>query len=289
MKRWIRWAAWLYPAEWRTRYGAEFDVFLNDAPLRWRDFGDVIRGAAIMQMTSWMTYWKVALLAGVAGAILAGMIAFSIHDQWVCTAALAIEKPGATQGQVQRALMDANLKILGRDGLIALIRDPELGLYKKELRSLTVEQIAEDRFRKHIHVIPYGSIEPGAQAFEIVFSYPDRYQAKAVVERLTKAFQEQLSTAPDGLTLSILENPILPQRPTSPVRLAYVIFGLITGMLTGVLSLGVWRRTRTYAVVTVDLPRDTKQFVDRQIAAGQFRSVSEYVRELIRADEQRRR
>ncbi len=287
MKRWIRWAAWLYPAEWRMRYGPEFDVFLNDAPLRWHDLADVIRGAAIMQMTSWMTYWKMALLAGVAGAILAGGIAFAIQDRYVCTSVLAVEKAGGTLRQSQKALYTAAQKILSLDQLIELLQDPKLGLYEKERQRLAVKDVAEDIFRKNVHVVPYASSDDSGQAFRVVFVYPDRYKAQALVERLTEAFQRELSRPSDGLTLSVLENPTLPDRPTSPVRPVYATFGAIGGCLLGLLSLAIFRRTRTYAVVTVDIPRDAKRFVESQVAAGQYRSVSDYVRELIRADEQK--
>jgi hypothetical protein len=88
--------------------------------------------------------------------------------------------------------------------------------------------------------------------------------------------------------MSILESPILPEKPFSPNRAFIALLGAIASMMMGLISLNVWRRTRTYAVVTMSIPKDTKQFVDRQITAGPYRSVSEYVRELIRADEQRR-
>ena len=40
--------------------------------------------------------------------------------------------------------------------------------------------------------------------------------------------------------------------------------------------------------MNISLPESLKQFVDRQIARGGYSSVSEYVRELIRADEKRK-
>ncbi len=40
--------------------------------------------------------------------------------------------------------------------------------------------------------------------------------------------------------------------------------------------------------MNISLPEPLKAFVDAQIATGRYSSVSEYVRELIRADEQRR-
>jgi antitoxin ParD1/3/4 len=40
--------------------------------------------------------------------------------------------------------------------------------------------------------------------------------------------------------------------------------------------------------MNISLPEPLKQFVDGQIAAGRYSSVSEYVRELIRGDEKRK-
>jgi antitoxin ParD1/3/4 len=40
--------------------------------------------------------------------------------------------------------------------------------------------------------------------------------------------------------------------------------------------------------MNISLPEPLKQFVDTQIAKGRYSSVSEYVRELIRADEKRK-
>jgi len=40
--------------------------------------------------------------------------------------------------------------------------------------------------------------------------------------------------------------------------------------------------------MNISLPEPLKQFVDGQVAAGRYSSASEYVRELIRADEKRK-
>ncbi len=40
--------------------------------------------------------------------------------------------------------------------------------------------------------------------------------------------------------------------------------------------------------MNISLPDPLKQFVDRQVSMGRYSSVSEYVRELIRADERRK-
>jgi hypothetical protein len=92
-----------------------------------------------------------------------------------------------------------------------------------------------------------------------------------------------------GMTLRLLEPPRLPERPSSPARATIASLGALVGSALGLLALMIWRRTRAFAVVTMSIPKDTKHFVDSQIAAGQFHSVSDYVRDLIRADEQRRK
>jgi antitoxin ParD1/3/4 len=40
--------------------------------------------------------------------------------------------------------------------------------------------------------------------------------------------------------------------------------------------------------MNISLPQPLKQFVDEQVATGRYSSASEYVRELIRADEKRK-
>jgi antitoxin ParD1/3/4 len=40
--------------------------------------------------------------------------------------------------------------------------------------------------------------------------------------------------------------------------------------------------------MNISLPEPLKEFVDHQIAEGRYSSVSEYIRELIRADEKRK-
>jgi hypothetical protein len=154
-----------------------------------------------------------------------------------------------------------------------------------------VEQV-EKTFRHHLHIIPYGAgNNPDVQSFRIVFEYADPYKAKAVVERVTDSFMRetllQEMQNPSQVTLRLLEPASLPERPVSPARSAIAMMGAFAGSLLGFIALWIWRRTRTYAVVTMSIPKDTKRFVDSQIAAGQYRSVGEYLGELIRADEQR--
>ena len=292
MKRWIRWSASLYPAKWRGRYGPEFDALLDDADLHWRDLADVIRGAAIVQMTTCMSYWKIAALAGIAGAILAGGISFAIPNQYASAGAMLIQRnpDDKTSNDAGRelatALQWARLKVLGRDNLIAMIQT--FDLYQKERTRLPMEEVAEKMFRKHVRMDLYSRPNDSSQQpFRIWFAYPDRFKVRPVVVQIMDEMRQQMTLNPGGPVLKILEVPLAPSTPVSPNRLMIVTVGLIAGMMIGLISVKVWRRTSSYAVLTMSIPKDAKRFVDSQVAAGPYSSVSEYVRELIRADEQR--
>ena len=103
MRRWIGWAARLYPAAWRRRYSSEFDTLLDDSRLRWRDLADVLRGALIMRMTSWRTYGKAAAVAGIAGAIVAAAVSFALPNRYQSQAIMRfLPAPGRTCAKYRR-------------------------------------------------------------------------------------------------------------------------------------------------------------------------------------------
>ena len=134
-----------------------------------------------------------------AGLVLSMVVAFFTPDTFVCTAAMQIRPssvssqllPAAALGQqMQQRLQQLNLEILGRDNLIKLLQNPKLNLYPKEKARYAVEDVAEEYFRKNVRIIPFGTDgASGAQAFRILFSYPDRYVARAVVVELIAEFQ----------------------------------------------------------------------------------------------------
>lgn len=138
-----------------------------------------------------------------AGLVISMVVAFFTPDTFVCTAAMQIRPssvstqllPAAALGQqMQQRLQQLNLEILGRDNLIRLVQEPKLNLYPKEKARYAVEDVAEEYFRKNVRIAPYGADgTTGAQAFRIVFSYPDRYIARAVVGELVSEF-----TSKDG-------------------------------------------------------------------------------------------
>jgi succinoglycan biosynthesis transport protein ExoP len=134
-----------------------------------------------------------------AGLVISMVVAFFTPDTYLCTAAMQI-RPGSVSNQLlpaaalgqqmQQRLQQLDLEILGRDNLVKLLQDPKLNLYPKEKARFTVEDVAEEFFRKNVHIVPYGMDgSSGAQAFKILFSYPDKYVARALVVELVSEFQ----------------------------------------------------------------------------------------------------
>jgi hypothetical protein len=210
---------------------------------------------------------------------------------------------GPSPSQTAQTLQEFNMRVLSRENLMRIIASPQFNLYPKERMRHSLSEVAENEFRKHLRIVPYGTSDASleilgdytnrrliySQAFRIVFQYPDRFKAKAVIDELVARFHawSLIYAQPVPRSLSVLEGPLTPQLPFYPNRLMMVTTGLVAGMMTGLLSLKIWRRSRAYAVVTLTIPKETKHFLDSRVAAGQFRDMSEYVRELIRADEQR--
>lgn len=134
-----------------------------------------------------------------AGLVISMVVAFFTPDTYVCTAAMQIRPssvsnqllPVAALGQqMQQRLQQLDLEILGRDNLILLLQNPKLNLYPKEKARYAVEDVAEEYFRKNVHIVPYSTDgSSGAQAFRIMFSYPDKYVARALVVELVSEFQ----------------------------------------------------------------------------------------------------
>jgi uncharacterized protein involved in exopolysaccharide biosynthesis len=157
-----------------------------------------------------------------AGLVISVVVAYFMPDVYVCSAAMQIRPsavsstliPSAINGQMMQRLQQMELEILGRDNLITLIQTPKLNLYPKERARYAVEDVAEEYFRKNVHILPYASEGPnGAQAFRIVFSYPDKLVARAVVMELVSQFesknvvvQQEASTATSNLFEDLVKN-----------------------------------------------------------------------------------
>ena len=241
MKPPIRWAAGLYPARWRERYGAEFAALLDEMRPRWRDFFDILRGAILMQLKLPGSGKTVAWLAA-AGLIVAAVVAFRTDDRWVSTAVIEIQPQNAGDHRaVLNKLNEAQQEILSRHSLGQIIVAEDI--YKKERTTDPLEDIIQN-MRNHalmIRMVPRADKrEQTREAFTVSFEYPDRFKARAVARDVTMAFEQQVSGA-GGPSVQLLDPPSLPQAPAGPNRALIITLGLAFGLAAGVALLGIRR------------------------------------------------
>ena len=137
------------------------------------------------------------------GLVAAVVVAFLWPDTYVSTAVMRITPqqipdrlvPSMMSSQMAERLQQMQTEILSRSSLAEIIQKPALDLYKKERSRLPMEDIVQEMKNKHISIIPVNDAAAlgsrFASAFQIRFSYTDKYKAQAVVRELVTRFNEQ--------------------------------------------------------------------------------------------------
>src|ERR1017187_1368921 len=180
-----------------------------------------------------------------AGFVLALAVAYFIPNVYVSRAALRIAGTGDIARLTDR-LQEIEQRVLSRDNLARLIQLPDLDLYKKERAHMPLSDVVEKMRSKDLRISLYQAL-PGrhAQAFEILFRYPDRFKVQAMVRELSGQFVESSlgNSRERGYTVDLLEKADLPETPASPSRRNIATVGAFAGLLIGLVTLR-WRRGR---------------------------------------------
>jgi hypothetical protein len=231
-RRAIEWAARLYPAQWRQRYGVEFGALLEDSGGGWRALADVLRGALAMRMRSGRI-WKFVAVCAAIGAAIAGVLSWRMPKEYVSTAVLRID---ADDSMVRERLGQIAQGVLNRTTLGGLIVNN--GLYKADRAQLPMEDIVQD-MRSHINLWVIGGHQ---HAFKISFTGSSPEQARHVTGMLVSQFIDKNFEARSA-RMEVLDPPSLPQRPRSPKSstLTRVAIGVLLGFLMGLLAVGARR------------------------------------------------
>jgi uncharacterized protein involved in exopolysaccharide biosynthesis len=249
MRQLIRWAARLYPAAWRERYGEELDALVEDIQPQWEDLFNVLLGALRMQMTTW-NYLKIVAAVTLAGALLAGVFAFLTQERYVSTAVMRFTPAGQADSGRQKALdrlVELQQRVLSRKSLAEIITQPALDLYPEDRKRIPLEDVVENMRNKALRIQVAPVQNGGVLAFVISCEYPDKLKAQAVVRELVSRFCEQnvvtqIAHGPSGPeNLGVLDPASLPQRPLFPNRPMIVTVGLLGGAVLGLLAVLVWR------------------------------------------------
>jgi uncharacterized protein involved in exopolysaccharide biosynthesis len=138
-----------------------------------------------------------------AGLVIAVVVAFLWPDTFISTAVMRITPqqiserlvPSNISTQMAERLLAMQQQIESRTQLQELIQRPSLNLYPKERQRKPMEDVIE-QMRKaiKINIVEMGAAQAQqkfASAFEISFSYSDRYKAQAVVRELVSKFTEE--------------------------------------------------------------------------------------------------
>src|SRR5262249_48969319 len=135
------------------------------------------------------------------GLVVSVVVAFLWKDTFVSSAVMRITPqqvperlvPSNMNMQIGERLNQMQQEILSRGSLIELIQRPSLDLYKKERQNKPMEDIVE-MMRRDIRLsileTPSAGGRKQAAAFQISFSYPERYKAQLVVAQLVTKFTE---------------------------------------------------------------------------------------------------
>jgi hypothetical protein len=246
MRRWIAFAAKLYPRPWRERYGPEFDALMQDVEPDWRELANVLGGAVKMQLKSGRAYWKLAGVLAVVGAVAGLGASMWMSGRYVSSAELQFTPP-ANPGSFDRVEMITQ-EVLSRNSLAEIIARPSLDVYRGERQRVPMEDVIQ-LMRRDIRITQTGT---SPVMVEISFAYPNVPKAEAVVQALVTRFMERHARiarnkqlvwqnfwkedAPPGSTISVVKAASNAEAVESGPR--PLVIGV--GILVGVLLAAVW-------------------------------------------------
>jgi hypothetical protein len=229
MKRIIRLATHLYPASWRDRYRAEFEVLLEDSRTDGRCLWDVLWGALKMQAVTW-TARRIVAAFGIAGALLGASISLVKPEMYRSEATVRA-------GTGDALLFEAVKGSLGNAHLANVIERQHL--YEAERTRKPLGAIIEEMRRD----IMIGREFPG-DGLRISFRYPDRVRARATVQELVNRIVEAA-----GADVEQASTPTMPQRRVGPSHTKIIVLGFVCGLVVGLVfsrmvsRIGEGRRT----------------------------------------------
>ena len=268
MRLLTEWAMFMYPREWRRRYGVELQCLLEDSGAsRGRDVFDILKGGLIMRYTGTNAIRMAAtwgITCALAGLLVAGGVALAMPDRYradalvvgrVRTAQDASPVPASKEQMwtvVNRAINDERLtRIVAGYGLYGyqVIAEHPYQQGQDPAQDLAMsEKVAQ--FRRDILV---GAFDPNSHrpsngadgVVAVMYSYPIAPLTAQVANQLASAIAEEgLKESPGtGSFRIVIANPArIPEKPYRPNRMLIVVDGLAGGALLGIIIALVRRR-----------------------------------------------
>jgi uncharacterized protein involved in exopolysaccharide biosynthesis len=180
----------LYPANWRERYGEEFEALLEDSSPGWSAVIDLLKGAVKMQFNV-RSFPKLAGGLALCGLLAGLAISFLVTPRYVSQAALRVTTgPGRSLPfNPAERLMQMQQEILSRTSLSRIIQDPRLDLYRNQRARMPLEDVIEQMRTRDIQIrIESPGTHLESLAFNISFAYKDPVKAQQTVQALITRF-----------------------------------------------------------------------------------------------------
>jgi uncharacterized protein involved in exopolysaccharide biosynthesis len=242
-RRAITWAARLYPARWRQRYGTEFGALLEESGGGWDAMADVIRGALAMRMRSG-SIWKFVAACGVIGAAIAGLVSWRTPKVYESIAVLRMDGDDSVARERLGKILQ---EVLSRNALSTIITT--YGLYTADRAQRPIEDVIRD-MRAHINASLVTGIHPAAFKISFIGSSPaqaNRVTGLLVSQLIDKNLKAGVAAGHGALgagVMEVLDPPNLPQQPRSPNLSKLIGIGVLLGVLLGLVAFGmaVWSR-----------------------------------------------
>jgi uncharacterized protein involved in exopolysaccharide biosynthesis len=183
----------LYPANWRERYGEEFEALVEDSPPGWLGIFDLVKGAIKMQL-SVPAFPKLALMLSITGLLAGLAISFAVDPTYVSTATITLHDstssaPSGVRPNLRDYFLQMEQEILSRTSLSIIIQDPHLDLYREERGRKPLEDVIE-QMRKDDAKFTMGAPGSNYLDFRITFAYSDPVKARDTVQALITKFVE---------------------------------------------------------------------------------------------------
>jgi uncharacterized protein involved in exopolysaccharide biosynthesis len=135
------------------------------------------------------------------GLVVSVCVAFMLPNEYMSKATMQITPAQISDMVVQTTISNSlneriqqmQTQILSRTELSNIIQDPRLDLYSTERKTKPLEDVIEDMKRAiNIQFVSLpGALSKRASAFDISFSYKDRYKAQLTVQALMNKFDEE--------------------------------------------------------------------------------------------------
>jgi hypothetical protein len=178
----------LYPAQWRQRYGAEFEAMLEEVPPGWSAFFDLLKGAIRMQL-SIPSFPKLALTLSLAGLLTGLGASFMATPRYTSTAELVNEEHRAGSATAVDQFLASKAVLLSRPWLSLMIQEPQLQLYRQDLAKAPLEDVIE-KMRRDLQIAVVSQSDR-AVFFRIAFTYGEPLKAQATVQEVISRFYDE--------------------------------------------------------------------------------------------------